>query len=120
MSLRRVVLWSVGLGLGLGVTLGAGLVAYGAQTQPLTDAQVIDRARTLGMRPLTELAGAEVTLTVGAGTTTAQLADALVQSGLLSDREAFLAAAGTKSPTAKVHHLRPGETVQALVQQLYP
>jgi hypothetical protein len=120
MRLQPVILWSVGLGLGLGAALGAGLVAYGAPREALTDAAIVDRARALGMRPLTELAGAEVTLTVGPGTTPAQLADALKEAGLLNDREGFLAAAGSKSPAPRVYRLRAGESVSALVGRFFP
>lgn len=115
---RAVLYWAVGLGLGLGLCIGAAGTYLATPRLAMSDEAVIARARSLGMRPLTELAGAEVTLTVGPGTTAEQLAQALQESGLLSDRDGFLARVQSRAPKVGLFHLRPGLSLDELLGRL--
>lgn len=119
MRLRPLVVWSVLLGLGVGLALGGGAAYLATPPAELSNEAVRARARGLGMVPLTELAGAEVSLTVGPGSTPAQVAQALVQAGLLADQADLLAQVGGKVPKEGVYRLRSTETVESLVGQLF-
>lgn len=120
MRARRLVTWSVALGLGLGVALGSG-ASYLAAPAPeaLSNEAIMSRARDLGMRPLTELAVNEVTLTVGPGTTAEQVARALQQAGLLANQSDLLFHVGGKRPKEGVYVLRLDATVESLIQTLF-
>lgn len=119
MRLRALVSWSGLLGLGLGLTLGSGAAYLATPPAALSNEAVIARARDLGMRPLTELAGAEVTLTVGPGSTVEQVAEALVQAGLVADRSALLAQVGKRAPQEGVYRLGATQSLESLVAQLF-
>ncbi|HLO01874.1 MAG TPA: hypothetical protein VK191_02040 [Symbiobacteriaceae bacterium] len=121
MRLRALVTWSVALGLGLGLAVGTG-AAYLVTPAPtdLSNEAVMARARGLGMRPLTELAGDDVTLTVGPGTTAEQMARALQQAGLLADQSELLFHVGGRRPKEGVYRLRLGLSVEGLIATLFP
>lgn len=121
MRQRAVVAWSVSLGIGLGLALGTG-ATYLATPPPanLSSEAIIARARDLGMRPLTELAGDDITLTVGPGTTAEQLARALQHAGLLADQSELLFHVGGKRPKEGIYHLRLDQSVPSLISQLFP
>lgn len=119
MRLRPIVTWSALLGLGLGLTLGSGAAYLATPTAALSNEAVRARARDLGMYPLTELPGAEVTLAVGPGSTPEQVAQALVQVGLVTNQTDLLAQVSGKVPKEGVYRLRTNETIESLVGQLF-
>jgi hypothetical protein len=120
--MRKGLSLAVGVGFGIGLTVGAVLWALGAP-KPMTDAQVEARARTaLGMVKTTELPApkARVSLLVGAETTVAELGAMLKETGF--DGDAFVAKAGAKYPEGKpkagVQVLVTGDAADQLVEQL--
>jgi cell division protein YceG involved in septum cleavage len=86
----------------------------------LSNEQIIARARDLGMRPLTELAGSDVTLTVGPGSTAEQVGKALQKAGVLANQSDLLFHVGGRRPKEGIYHLRLDASVESLIQQLFP
>jgi hypothetical protein len=120
MRVRPLVGWSVGMGFGLGLVFGLGVSYLNRPTpEPLSNEAVIARARDLGMRPLTELAGGEVILTVGPGTTAEQLASALQKAGLVADPADFVRRAGGRAPKEGVFRLPAGIGLDGLVKEFF-
>lgn len=121
MRLRRLLIWSIALGLGLGVALGAG-ASYLAAPAPvsLSNDVIIARARDLGMRPLTELAVNEVTLTVGPNTSAEQVARALQQAGMLANQSDLLIHVGGRKAKEGVYRLRLDLSVESMIKTLFP
>jgi cell division protein YceG involved in septum cleavage len=131
---RRGLLLAGGLGLGVGLMLGAAVLAA-APRPGLTDAAVVARARVLGMINPTELppvqpiakeapAPAKVAVVlVGPGMDFGTVAEMLTGAGVISDPAAFLARVKERELTGRMQtgaHELPasGATVDQVIDKL--
>lgn len=104
-GLRKGLTWAAGLGLGVGLMIGAAVLAA-VGTERLTDADVVARARTLGMINATELPKTPVAqpapktvtvvnkvavISIAPGTDWTQAIVMLKQAGAVTDEAGFLA-----------------------------
>jgi hypothetical protein len=136
---RRGLLLAGGVGLGVGLMIGAAVLA--ASPKPgLTDAEAIARARQLGMINPTELPPSPpaaqtsqtpqaqtqpktMVLLVPPGTDFGAAADALQEAGIVKDKEAFLARVKEREVAAKLvigaHELpAAGATADQIIDSL--
>lgn len=120
----------MGLGVGVGLLAAAVLASLLPQTRALSNAEIAERARGLGMAYLTELPGRtnsakSLTILVGAETTPAQVAEMLRAGGALTDTADFLSRAVAAGLETKLvpgaHTVMIGESAdQHLLRLLSP
>lgn len=128
---------AMAFGLGVGLILAAALVALFPQVQTLSNAEITERARALGMSFLTEMPPADqsrapapqapppglLTVLVRPGTSVPELAEMLAEGGAVKDRERFVKLAAERGATGTIaagaHTVSLGDSLEQIVDKLF-
>jgi cell division protein YceG involved in septum cleavage len=118
--LARGIWWAVVCGLGLGLIAAGVIVSFIPDQSELTNAQVIERARALGMQELSVLP--PVSIWVTPGMTYVEVGQMLYDSGLITDPSMLRLRAEERGLGAGLkdgaHLIRVGDSVDQILTKI--